>query len=249
VNLSVFEERSMIGQFDEVLNQIYCWSEDALFFVVASISLSEWIEKSQIVNLIPLSPPCITAPIGFVFPAESAVLGELRIVRLYAEGGSLAEVISVNPEWWTATEIAKVVIGVVLALRFAHSLGLLHGHLNSSNMVFDANHHIQIANFDPIRLEVRESQNGGFSGTGWTPQMDVRGFGSILFEILFGQPRNGEPFVPANIPEFVSKIIEAGLCSESEIQYSFCNIFEILKQNSFQIMEGVDSEEVLAFAN
>jgi uncharacterized protein YaaR (DUF327 family) len=51
------------------------------------------------------------------------------------------------------------------------------------------------------------------------------------------------------ISEFVSTIIKKGLCSESKRQCSVSGIFAILKKNNFRIVEGVDSAEILAFAN
>jgi serine/threonine protein kinase len=75
------------------------------------------------------------------------------------EGCSLAEVLRVNPVWWTSTVKAKAVTGIVLGLRYAHSLGLIHGHLTASNILFDSEHCIQIVDFDPIFLEARESES------------------------------------------------------------------------------------------
>jgi serine/threonine protein kinase len=56
---------------------------------------------------------------------------------LYSEGSSLAKVISVNPAWWTSTVKAKVIAGIVVGLRFAHSHGLIHGNLTTNNILFD----------------------------------------------------------------------------------------------------------------
>jgi serine/threonine protein kinase len=251
LNLSGFEESLMIRQPGRILNEICRRYEDELLLVVKSISLLENMKQSEIEkeieNLINLQHPCIAAPMGFVFREESEVVRELKIGRLFTEGDSLAAVIAMNPEWWTATAKAKAIVGIVLGLRFAHSFGLLHGCLNSNNILFDVDHCIQIADFGPIRLEVHESEIGGFSGPGWTPQTDVRGFASILFEVVVGHPANGEMSFPMNAPEFVSKIIEAGLRSESKLDEPFSNIFEILRRNHFQIVAGVDSAEVLAF--
>jgi hypothetical protein len=96
---------------------------------------------------------------------------------------------------------------------------------------------------------VQEGENKieGFSGSRWTPQTDVGGFASILFEVIVGRPMNGETSIPWTVPEFVSKIIEEGVWSESNIRCSFCNIDQILKDNNFNIVEGVNSSEVLAF--
>jgi serine/threonine protein kinase len=219
----------------------------------------ECVERSRIENkiekLINLYHPCISGPIGFVFPIESDSPQELTIVRLYLEGSSLAEVLSVNPVWWTSTAKAKAVAGIVLGLRFAHSLGFLHGHLTTNNILFDSDHFLRIVDFEPILLDVGESKSeegtqlDGVSGERWTPKTDVHAFASILFEILVGRPAKGETSVPANIRHSVSKIIETGFWLNSEIEYSFHDIFETLKQNEFEIEDGVDAVEVSAFAS
>jgi serine/threonine protein kinase len=156
------------------------------------------------------------------------------------EGSSLAEGISMNPVWRTPTAKGKATAGILLGLRFARGLGLLHGHLSSTNILFDTDHRIQIVEFGSIRLEVQESEIGGFSGVEWTPKTDVRACAPILFGIVVGRPAKDETSVPNDIPELVSKIIEAELCAESETQRSVCDIFTIVKQNNFQIVEGVD---------
>jgi serine/threonine protein kinase len=72
---------------------------------------------------------------------------------LYATGGFLATVLSNSPAWWTPTVKAKAVVGIALGLRFAHGLGLLHEVVKASNILFDADRRIQIADFSSIRLE------------------------------------------------------------------------------------------------
>jgi serine/threonine protein kinase len=173
------------------------------------------------------------------------------------QGFSLAKILSVNPVWWTSTVKAKVVAGIVLGLRFAHSFGLLHNHLTASNIFFDCDHLIQIVDFQSILVEVVESENEGeegaqlwgFSGEGFAPERDIKAFASILFEIVTGRPATGEVSVPRDIPAFVSKIIEKGLWLKSGAKYSFCDIFEILKHNEFRIERDVDSAEVSAFVS
>jgi hypothetical protein len=163
VNLSAFEEKSILGESDEVVNEIYRRIDDGLLVVVESISLLECIGKSRIENelenLINLRHPCISAPIGFVVPNESGNLRELKIVRLHLPVSSLSEVLSGNPVWWTSTVKAKVIAGIVLGLRFAHSLGLIHGHLTARHIFFDWEHCIQIVDFDWIGLKVGESKD------------------------------------------------------------------------------------------
>jgi serine/threonine protein kinase len=261
VDLSAFQERSIIDESDGVPNEIYHRIEDEFLVVMKSTPLSENVEKSQTENelekLINLHHPCIAAPIAFVFPIESGRRHELKIVQLYLEGYSLRNVLSVNPLWWTSTVKAKTVAGIVLGLRFAHSLGLVHGHLTTNNILFDSNHCIQMVDFKPMLFEVgeieSESEEGtglvDFSREGWKPERDIQAFASILFEIMFGHPPHGEVSIPTGIPNFVSRIIESGLSPPSRTSYSFNTILEILKQNKFQIDDGVDSAEVSGFVS
>jgi hypothetical protein len=257
VNLSGFEERSIIGESGEVPNSIYHRVEDQFLVFVKSIPLLKSVDKSQmkneIENLINLHHPCIAAPIGFVFPDESAEFWELKLVELYSEGCSLEEIISTNPPWWTPTVKAKVIVGIVLCLRFAHSLGLLHGSLNLHNILFDSDHRIQISDFGLMQLEAHgmesEATMKRFWGEGWTPKTDIRAFASILFEIVVGQSVKGESPILTDVPEFISSIIEADQSPQSITMQSFHDIFEILELNDFQIIECVDSAEVSAFVN
>jgi hypothetical protein len=77
----------------------------------------------------------------------------------------------------------------------------------------------------------------------------------LLLEIVAGCPfpspsaPNSHPEVnlPPDVPVFVSEIIEEGLRPIAEEELSFIDIFETLKANAFQIVAGVDSDEVSAF--
>jgi hypothetical protein len=79
-----------------------------------------------------LRHPLIAAPIGFTLSPR-----ELKIGRLHAVGGSVAEIVSAGSAWWTPTAKAEAGVGIALALRFTHGLGLLHGGLNGDNVLFD----------------------------------------------------------------------------------------------------------------
>jgi serine/threonine protein kinase len=89
---------------------------------------------------------------------------------------------------------AKVIAGIVLGLRFAHSLGLVHGRLTSSNIFFDSNNCTEIVDFQSMLLEVgemegkEETQLGGFWMQRWSPERDLHGFALIRFEMIVGRP-------------------------------------------------------------
>jgi hypothetical protein len=167
----------------------------------------------------------------------------------------LSEVISENPIWWTATAKAKAVAGIVLALRFAHSLGLIHGHLNTKNICFDLDHRIQITEFCGIGLEVgeNEKEKGVLSSEGWSPDQDICEFALILFEIIVGHSMmlsgvaNSQTTLPTDVPMFVSQLIETRQSRGFGMVQSFNDIFDILKKNDFKILSGVDSADVLTF--
>jgi serine/threonine protein kinase len=259
VNLSTFEEITIIFQSDQVSYQIYHRVEDESLVVMKSIAHPGNVKslrmENEVENLINLRHPCISAPIGFVLPIESNHEEELKIIRMYLEGCSLSEVFSNNPIWWTSTVKAKVVAGLVLGLRFIHSRGLVHGHLKPSNILLNFDYCVQIVDFDPILFENSESEDeevtqlGGFSKERWIPEKDLEAFATILFEIVFGRPLTGEVSVPSNIPSFVSQMIESGLDMTSEKPDLFNNILKVLKQNDFQIDDEVDSSEVSAFVS
>jgi serine/threonine protein kinase len=62
-------------------------------------------------------------------------------------------------------------VGIVFGFRFAYGLGLLHGAVKASNILFDADRRIQIADFSPIRLETGEVEP--FWRERWAPTADV----------------------------------------------------------------------------
>jgi serine/threonine protein kinase len=152
----------------------------------------------------------------FVFGIESDSQGELKIVQTYLDGCSFLKVVSVNLPGWTSTIKTKAVAGIVLGLRFARSLGLVHGHLIGNNILFDSDHCIQIVDFHSIVLEFSESEGeettqlGGFSGQGPEPEKNIEGFASVLSELVLGGAPPGEVFIPTGIPDFVSKLIKSG---------------------------------------
>jgi hypothetical protein len=62
--------------------------------------------------------------------------------------------------------------------------------------------------------------------------VDIRGFTSLLFEILVGKPANDEQTIPLAVPWFACKMIEAGLSLKMTRIPSFQNVSETLEQSS-----------------
>jgi serine/threonine protein kinase len=250
VDFSGFEEGSVISQrdgSDRRLTQLHKRLIDGVFTVVKTLSIPLSIDicqlETEMENQMNLRHPMIAPLIGCGFRQESSGSWELKTVRLYASTDSLAGVLLNPPDWWTPTVKAKAIVGIALGLRFAHGHGFLHGAVKGSNILFDANHRIQIADFSTIRLE-----NGSvepFSGEGWSPAVDISGFVSLLSEIVIGNSGS----VHHTVPVFVQQIIEDGQSTKSQCQLSFVDIVDCLKKNHFKITPCVDSDEVLQFVS
>jgi serine/threonine protein kinase len=148
--------------------------------------------------------------------------------------------------WWTPIAKAKAIAGIALGLRFAHSLGLLHGGLKASNVLFDADQQIQIADFSPIRLETGDA--GPFSGEWWSPAADVCAFASLLSEIAVGR-LGAQPGAVPPIPDFVSAIIEERRSPSTTAVRSFADLLQSLRAIDFANLAGLDSAEVCIFVD
>jgi hypothetical protein len=223
LDMTKYEEGSVMRS-----SGLYQRRSDRSLMVVPSISLSESIEDCQLAteieNLANLPHPLIVDAIGF----ERTARRELKIARSYARGGSLAEVLSNPPPWWTPTAKAKAMSSVCARD------GTVHGALKAGNVLFDADHRIQIADFSRIRLVTGDV--APFGGERWSPEVDVVTFVPLLSAIV----AESQPHLAA----FVSRILKNARSPEFAMAKSFANIFELLKANHFQVMAGVDSDEV-----
>jgi hypothetical protein len=252
-NLFGFGEGSQLRTTERFLAQKYQECDAGFEIVVKSMNVSVSIDivrlERNIENLMNLRHPCISCPIGVALRSR---LQELRIVESYLSGGSLWEVISASPKWWTPTAKVKAIVGIVLGMRFAHSFGLLHGDLTGANVVFDDEGLIQICDFcvksfsEVVDNSEVIAEVGSFSGEGWRPAADVRGFAKLLSRIVIGDSAE-ETGTSRSVPAFVLEMIERGQSLDSNATLSFVDIFEILKVNNFRILEGVDSTEVSKF--
>jgi hypothetical protein len=204
----------------------------------------EWGIEKEIEKWLNLRYRCIAAPIGFAVSDGGAV--ELRAVRPYAEGGSLAEVLARPAPRWTATAKTMAVAGLALGLRFANGVGQPHGRLRPNCVLFDGAGAIQIAGIGRAR------RGGGGddaefvapeieSGCAPTVKADVFSFARIVSRIVAGNRS------PGAVPKFVANLIADGLSEQPSERRSFGAIIALLEAKCFEIEEGVDSEAICAF--
>jgi hypothetical protein len=228
-------------------NEIFRRLEDNSSMVAQSISKSQLLKSDVIQNeigkILSLRHPCIASPIAFVFPSGSE---NLRIVRLYSDSGSLAEVLRTKPVWWTVTAKVKAIVGLLLGLRFAHSFGLIHGHLTADNIVFDSDHQIQITDF---LFGLSGQAHPGFSNEKWSPQADIDVYVSLLFDIVAGLPIGSEEEIPDGVTNLFYQIMYEVPKHKSRTEFFFQDILVLLRDQHFKILEGVDIANVWAFVN
>jgi serine/threonine protein kinase len=194
-------------------------------------------------------------------------LKQLKIARSDIQSGSLKDILSGRSLWWTPTAKTIAIAGIVLGMKFLQSFGLIHGGLKPSNVLFDENHGIQIADFGRSRLDLCEIAATGRgvgsefearqvrSGEERTAKIDIFSFVLILLEIVVGLRGLGKTSIseelgklstnayerveiPRFVPEFVSMLIEPGLSAHPSERPSFNDVSKALKKNYFRIADG-----------
>jgi serine/threonine protein kinase len=247
---------------------LYRRKSDSLEIVTKEIANFEFDSSDHLFELLEmlthLKHPFIAPLCGIVFPTDSA---NLMIAAPYYENGSLKDVLANPPSWWTPTAKSKAIVGIVLGMRFAHSLCCAHGSLKPSNILFDKDKCVQITDFCSTGLHEGVSNNFELNEPRvvWNGNEDLFWFSSILIEILVGRSLvvkisqfeeveicfadDGERVaIPSFIPSFLGELIERNLWPQRQ-KSSFHEIYEVLKSNDFDIVEGTDVNEVLRFVS
>jgi serine/threonine protein kinase len=150
-----------------------------------------------------------------------------------------------QPQWWTMTAKAIVIVGIAMTLQFMHSFGLVHGNLKPNNIFIDEDLRIQITDMSETEFIAPEGQQGRER----TEKMDIFAFAGILRSIIVEQPDIHRRFmtIPGFVPEFVSRLIESGLSIDPNQRPSFGEVIEAFERNTFMIDEGVDCDIVSSF--
>jgi len=127
-------------------------------------------------------------------------------VSPFMRNGTLCEWRRGNPP---QDEIHKRILEVALGVQYLHSEGIVHGDLRGSNVLLDADYHVQIADFGLTKpVDVTATRCGAISYHFAAPELfggenelnpeepalmaktiqsDVYAFGSLYYEIYFGE--------------------------------------------------------------
>jgi serine/threonine protein kinase len=134
----------------------------------------------------------------------------LAIVTEFVGNGSLADHLSpAECPLRGENRIAKVIVGIALAMRFVHSCGVIHRNLSPHNILLDWNWKVRISDFGHSIPDSNPSKRQeSFSSPYFAPECysnkfsrasDVFSFGLILFELLSGQPAFSKDMTPLQI--------------------------------------------------
>jgi TPR repeat protein len=225
-----------------------------------------------------LTHPCIVRIIGYSLPTSECK--KARIVTEFMSNGSLEDALTrVNgreiPDFWTHNNITKMMIGLVLGMKYLHSESIIHRDLKPGNILVDEKGEIRIADFGTAKLETCGTTTTGVVGTlGYmayetlkggeaTRKSDVFAFGLILFEVLVETsvfPKGGSivqlvemhmqntrPAIPDGIHPSIAKIIRKCWSTNPEDRPTFEEIFEVLAKNWFPFFRDVEYSECERF--
>jgi serine/threonine protein kinase len=227
--------------------------------------------SSEIEALVQLRHSCILAILGFVL---TTCKSGPKLVTEFIRGVSLKTALKSRPVWLQRTTLAKIVAGIDLRMRFAHLQGCVHRNLQPSNILLDEEQLARIGDFGASRLEELELTCRSEIGTPLytapemaeaehTEKVDVFLFAMIFYELVVGkkaypdsmllrqvimkicQGKRGE--IPDTGLPFTKSLIERCWAGDPNTRPSFQEILHELRRNRYQIVRGVDSDEVEQF--
>lgn len=235
---------------------------------------------SEVKLLNTLEHPCILGVKALVMPSTEQ--SEWAIVTEYMENGTIAELLEKvkeakdgkTPEVWTHTNVAIIVVGIVLGMRHIHRKSVLHRDLKPSNILLSKEFHPRIGDFGLSRMIDLDESGSSLSRQVGTPaymapemcknvqytnKVDVFSFGLILFELLTGHRafsavslfdhiadlvKGVRPAVPDEVVPNMRDLIKACWSDNPDERPSFSQIFKKLHDIDFKIWDDVDSSRV-----
>jgi serine/threonine protein kinase len=247
---------------------------------VSRLGLFEPMEfLREIELLVKINHPCIVRIFGYSLPYRER---SAEIVFEYAANGSLYDVLrkartSAVPAFWNPTGISIIIIGIVLGMRYVHSIGIMHLDLKPSNILIDEHGRPMISDFGSGRWAGDDSTPelrgpGGsiqyaapemFEEGEYATKVDVVAFGLILYEIIAGRPvfAQGEPpfsvirrwhegiteTIPDSVNPEIGELIPMCWKRDPDERPSFDDIFHTFEKIGFDVIPGARNTWVREF--
>jgi len=169
------------------------------------------------------------------------------IVSEYAPGGSLADRLIRKYKW---DEVFVVGEQIASGLSIAHKMGIVHGNLRPSNILFDENETVKLSDFGmPSHYETTKNWYAP-PEKGSSMRGDIYSLGVILHQMMLGRmmsyDKNGElqfDEIKLSAPSAVKEMLAKLLSNSCATRYQSVDIF-ISEWKAFK-KEGVQPEPKL----
>jgi hypothetical protein len=214
---------------------------------------------SELTPLLALRHSCAVSISGIQPPSRST---GPAVATALPPSPSLAALLRLSsPPWWTVTAKAVVIVGVLLAMVRAHSLGIAHRALRPDCVFLDANHRPKVGEFgvppddsDPAVARFCAPEASRFASAGL--RGDVFSFSLMVYAVAADDPRATaaealEQFAQGNrsgLPEFLVGLAVRGLSRDPGARPRMAEFLSQIEERSFAILAGADAAAVGAFA-
>jgi hypothetical protein len=228
----------------------------------------------EVMLLHELVHPCICKLHGIALPTET---NPGLIATEFVAGGSLRSILDDPPRWFNATSRVIVLVGIVVAMIFVHTKGVMHRDLKPANVLLDDHGRPKICDFGTGKFNDGSLNTANFGtvlymapemyddGSLYTDKVDVYAFAMILYEVIVGKPafekpnngafwahvlhikRGGRRTIPPEVKVKTGRLIEACWAQSAEDRPSFSEVFEAMAEMNFVLLDGVHVEEVYRF--
>jgi serine/threonine protein kinase len=231
----------------------------------------------EVESLVRLRHPCVVAPKGCLLPTDTT---GPQLVMEFLDGPSLKSTLAKpTADWWTPTQKAMTIVGIVYGMVYLHSRDIIHRRLCPQNILFDKEHHVKITDcaasrFYEFGIGTPNASQGMslysapemLEGTmRYTQKVDCYSFGWILYEIVVGNgvlSKEGQinaallkvgkddyPSIPASVMPVVKDLIHRCWIRESVDRPSFKEILKELEGAGYVVMQGVNKDQVKSYVD
>jgi serine/threonine protein kinase len=171
------------------------------------------------------------------------------------------------------TEQVKVIVGILMGMRYLHRSGILHRDLKPANVLVDQHWIVKIADFGTAKVLNFDIANTLGTGTPLyqAPEIlqgrddygfpaDVYSFGCMCFEILTGRKvflqqsfvqvgiaavEGLRPDIPDDWSPFFGDLVDRSWAVDSRRRPTFDEWFQYLQESSFRVTDEVNTDEVI----
>ncbi|OHT14807.1 hypothetical protein TRFO_42873 [Tritrichomonas foetus] len=215
----------------------------AQYFNVSNEDFSQFLNSHM--QILTTLHPCLSRVIGYCNCEQQQPCLIYENYEKNLENAVLAE--SFSP-----TQKVKMIVEILLGMRFLHSFNSLHRNLNPSNILLesDSNHEYSVR---ITEIDVRQNSEHMYTapetlssnGEIYDKKSDVFSFGTIVYFILSDGGLPNEFRIQDNsFNDAAKEIIESCWIPNPEKRITFNELFEKVQQHHFKLTKDVNIQQV-----